>query len=62
MSDLLREIDEDVAKQKSEQFLEKWGLPIGLFLVILIGGLFFYFNWTENRQLENFKNVSLVLH
>ena len=50
MSDLLREIDEDVAKQKSEQFLEKWGLPIGLFLVILIGGLFFYFNWIENRQ------------
>lgn len=48
MSDLLREIDEDVAKEKSEQFLEKWGLPIGVFIVILVVGLFFYFNW-QNR-------------
>ena len=49
MSDLLREIDEDVAREKSEQFLEKWGLSIGVFLVILIGGLFFYFQWDQRR-------------
>lgn len=50
MSDLLREVDEDVAKEKSEQFLEKWGLSIGVFLVILIGGLFFYFDWQSRSQ------------
>ncbi len=50
MSDLLREIDEDIARDKSEQFLEKWGLSIGVFLVILVGGLLFFFNWQGQAQ------------
>ena len=50
MSDLLREIDEDVAKEKSEQFIEKWGLSIGISLVILVAGLFFYFNWQDRVE------------
>lgn len=55
MSDLLREIDEDIAKDKSEKFVEKWGLPIGIFIVILVAGLFAFFTWqsrTENRALD----------
>lgn len=54
MSDLLREIDDEIARDKNEQFLEKWGMPIGVFLAVLIGGLFFFFNWqnqTERRAL-----------
>lgn len=50
MSDLIREIDEEVAKEKSEQFIEKWGLPIGVFIVILLIGLFFYFQWQNGRE------------
>ena len=35
-------------KSALKPFWERWALPIGLFLLILLGGLFFYFNW-QNR-------------
>ena len=50
MSDLIREIDEEVSKERSEQFWQKWALPVGIFLTILIVGLFIYFNWQARTQ------------
>ena len=45
MSDLIREIDEEVAKDRTEAFWQRWALPIGLFLLVLIGGLFLFTTW-----------------
>ena len=50
MSDLIREIDEEVAKERAEQFWERWALPVGLFLLVFVGGLFIYFNWQARNQ------------
>ena len=58
MSDLIREIDEEVAKEKSEQFIEKWGLPIGIFIVILLVGLFMYFRWNEAQTAADLERAN----
>ena len=50
MSDLIREIDEEVSKERSEAFWERWAVPVGIFLTILILGLFLYFNWQSRQQ------------
>ena len=54
MSDLLREIDADIAKDKSERFVEQWGLPIGIFVLILFAGLFFFFTWQDRSERRAF--------
>jgi len=58
VSDLLREIDEDIAKDKSEKFIEKWGLPIGIFLVILVAGLAAFFTWQSRSQNHAFEEAA----
>ena len=52
MSDLIREIDEEVAKDRSEQFIEKWGLPIGIFVVVLLAGLFLFLRWQNSQEVS----------
>lgn len=48
---LMREIDDAVRKDDAEEFLQKFGLPIGGALTVFLGGLAFYlFYWVPSQE------------
>ncbi|MEM6476312.1 MAG: hypothetical protein AAF687_09115 [Pseudomonadota bacterium] len=48
---LMREIDEAVRKDDTEEFLKKFGVPIGGALTVFLGGLAFYlFYWVPSQE------------
>ncbi|MEM6603777.1 MAG: hypothetical protein AAF621_06980 [Pseudomonadota bacterium] len=59
MSDeFIREVEEDLEKEKFLIFLKKYGLAIGAMLIILLGGFGIY-KWNANKhekQLQNWAN------
>lgn len=50
---LMREIDEAVRKDDAEQFLSKYGLPVGGLLAVFLAGLGFYLlYWVPSQEAE----------
>ena len=49
---LMREIDEAVRQDDAKEFAEKYGVPLGAALVLLIVGMFGYWWWDSSNEAE----------
>lgn len=47
---LMREIDEAVRQEEAKEFLQRYGMPLGVAIAVLLAGLFGYWWWDSTNE------------